>query len=312
MSENVVWRIALISKVRVLPFAASIIVSTGLLTACGGPDPVDAKRFAESDTLVQIMNGNLSSSVALRKIAEIDHARLAQEVGSPMPPARVLIFSDTAMEAQLIKLNPLTALDLPMRLLAFESPADQSAKVIYNSFDYLVSRYELKPEETVDLRRAYESNIAALTKGVPKDALTSFVRDQMQPDGIITLQSTVGFEETLKRVNAAIDSQDDTVRFGVVDFQTGAKQLNIDIPPSHMILFGAPGPGGKAMSGAPTLGLDGFCQKFLVWQDDEGQTYLSFNDLLALAERQEASKSVALRVINFRLNKTFSDALAAD
>ena len=53
-------------------------------------------------------------------------------------------------------------------------------------------------------------------------------------------------------------------------------------------------------------------QKFLLLQDEEGQTYLSFNDLMALVEGQDASKSVALRVMNFRLNKTFGDALAAD
>jgi len=294
------------------PFLACIFVMAVLLTACGDADPVDARRYAGTDALVQLMSDNLAAASGLRKIADIDHARMAQDVGSPMPPARVLIISDTALEAQLIKSSPLVALDLPLRLLAFESPAEQSARVTYNSFDYLVSRYQLSPEQTGDLRQVYESNIAELTKGLPKEAIATFANDQMQPDGIVTIQSPFGFEETRQRVNAAIDSQDDTVHFGVVDFQADAKEQGIDIPPSYMILFGAPGPGGKAMADAPTLGLDGFCQKFLLWQDEEGQTYLSFNDLMALVERQDAGKSVALRVINFRLNKTFGDALAAD
>ena len=76
-----------------------------------------------------------------------------------------------------------------------------------------------------------------------------------------------------------------------------------------MILFGAPAPGASAMSDAPTLGLDAFCQKFLVWQNPGGQVYLSFNDLLALAERQDVSKSIALRLIDFRLGRTFREAL---
>ena len=154
--------------------------------------------------------------------------------------------------------------------------------------------------------------MAAVTQGLPKQVITSFTRDEMQPDGIVTIKSPYGFEETLKRVNSAIDAQNDTMHFGTVDFQANAREQGIDIPSSYMILFGGPGPGGKAMHSAPTLGLDGFCQKFLVWQDGDGRTYLSFNDLVALAERQEASKTLALRVINFRLNKTFSDALAED
>jgi len=66
------------------------------------------------------------------------------------------------------------------------------------------------------------------------------------------------------------------------------------------------------MAEAPTLGLDAFCQKFLIWEDASGQIKLSFNDLLALAERQDVDKAMALRVINYRLNKTFGDALAQD
>jgi len=63
------------------------------------------------------------------------------------------------------------------------------------------------------------------------------------------------------------------------------------------------------MNKSPTLGLDAFCQKFLVWQDDEGGVHLSFNDLLALADRQGVSKSIPLRVINYRLNNVFGEAL---
>jgi uncharacterized protein (DUF302 family) len=63
------------------------------------------------------------------------------------------------------------------------------------------------------------------------------------------------------------------------------------------------------MADAPTLGLDAFCQKLLVWEDESGAVQVSFNDLLAIAERQDVPKAVALRVINRRLGSTFSGAL---
>ena len=65
------------------------------------------------------------------------------------------------------------------------------------------------------------------------------------------------------------------------------------------------------MAKSATLGLDGFCQKFLIWQDENGATHLSFNDLIALARRQGVSVPPVLRVINFRLNSVFEEALEA-
>ncbi len=97
--------------------------------------------------------------------------------------------------------------------------------------------------------------------------------------------------------------------FEVIDFQAQVRDFGVEIPPTKLILFGAPGPGGKAMRNAPTLGLDAFCQKFLIWQDDQQVVHLSFNDLLRVAERQDVNKSLPLRVIHFRINRTFSAAL---
>ena len=229
-----------------------------------------------------------------------------------MPPARVLITSNPAMETALIQNNQMVALDLPVRVLAYELADGKSSGIIYNNFDYLASRYQLDPEQTLGQRIAYDRTLATILKGVPANAVQAFADDHMQPDGIITVRSPFGLEKTIERANAAIDAQDDTVRFGVVDFQANARVLDIDLPPTYMILFGAPGPGGKAMAKAATLGLDGFCQKFLIWQNKEGVTYLSFNDLLALAERQHVSRALALRVINYRLTKVFNDALSID
>jgi uncharacterized protein (DUF302 family) len=197
-------------------------------------------------------------------------------------------------------------------VLAFEDGRDSSSKIIYNTFDYLVSRYQLDPASTETLRERYTANLRVASNGIATTAVSTFPDDTMSPDGIITISSPYGFEETVERVNAAIDSQGDTMHFGTVDFQANARELGVDIPPSYLILFGGPGPGGKAMVKAPTLGLDGFCQKFLIWEDASGQIKLSFNDLLALAERQGVKKAIALRVIDYRLKKTFGDALAGN
>ncbi|WP_170287220.1 DUF302 domain-containing protein [Halioglobus maricola] len=270
-----------------------------------------AERYQQSDGFVTKAIANIESNPDLQLVVDIDHSRLGHGAGSPMPPSRVLIFSDARLESELIQHNPLVALDLPLRVLAFESSSSQKSNVIYNAFDYVASRHRLTGDNIPELAERYGEAMSAAVVGLPQDALAVFANDNMQAEGIVTIESPYGFNETLSRVKTAIESQDDTVYFGEVDFQANAASVGVDLMPSHMILFGGPGPGGKAMAKSPTLGLDAFCQKFLIWQDQAGVVRLSFNDLLALARRQQVSIAPALRVINFRLNKVFEEALLA-
>lgn len=291
---------------------AGIFSLASVLYGCGSPEHLDPQRYIATDSILQQAKNNLANSDTLKEIADIDHSRLGGDAGSPMSPARVLIFSAPKINTELVSMNPLVALDLPFRLLAYEKDQERIARFVYSSFDYLSSRYQLDPEATSRLKASYQKGIAIATEGLPSDAFTPFASDEMQATGIISIKSPYDFQETFMRVNEAINAQSDTLHFGLIDFQADARDLGIDIPPSRLILFGAPGPGGKAMADAPTLGLDGFCQKFLVWQDAAGDSYLSFNSLLALAERQGVKQSIALRIIEFRLQKTFKDALAED
>lgn len=278
-----------------------------LVTACGSDQPVAPERYFGSDKLFQQLKSNVAANPDWHEVVEIDHSRLGQEAGSVMPPSHVLIFSVPGLEASLIQQNPLVALDLPLRVLAYEETPGGVSKLIYNDYAYIQSRYDL-PEQS-ELGVAYEQSMAAALQGIPNDQIGSFQQSAIEDGSIITINSQLGFEETLQRVMDAIASQDDTVDFGIVDFQQQGEQQGVDLLPNTLILFGAPAPGAKAMNEAPTLGLDAFCQKFLVWQDSNGDVKLSFNNLLAIAERQGVAKSIPLRVINYRLNKVFSEAL---
>jgi len=294
--------------IRPVLFLASVLA----LVACGQQAPFPESRFEATDALIETMATAIAESDRLSLIADIDHARLGAEVDSVMTPARVLIFSDPELESEVIALNPLAALDFPLRALAFENPESGESRVVFNRFEYLASRYGLTSPEAVALGANYDATLSSVLSGVDETRIAHFESDSMQPDGIITIESPYDFKETVDRVKAAIDSQDDTMYFGEVDFQANAAGLGIDLRDSYMILFGAPGPGGKVMSSAPTLGLDGFCQKFLIWTGEDGVVRLSFNDLIALAERQGAPVAVPLRVVNFRLNSVFEEALAAE
>ena len=293
-------------NIRTVGWSAVPLFSLALF-GCGGPDPITADRYEKSDYLYTVLENNVAASEELEKIVAIDHSRLGAEVGSVMPPAKVLIFSNPKLESQLVSINPVTALDLPLRVLAYESVAGHSNRVAYNSFEYIRSRYGL--DELHGLEALFDATMVEVLQGIEREQISVFEDDTMQPNGIVTIDSPFSFETTVQRLVAAIDAQDDTVWFGKVDFEARAKALGTEVGPALLLLFGGPAPGAKAMAEAPTLGLDAFCQKLLVWRDETGVVRVSFNDLLAIAERQGVPKTVALRVINYRLKSTFGGAL---
>lgn len=269
--------------------------------------PVSEDRYIEPDRLFKALEGNVRDNQEFEVIVEIDHSRLAAKAGSPMPPSHVLIWSDPKLEASILRQNPLAGLDLPLRALVFENQDTGKAEVIANSYDFVAHRHSLANDG--DSATRYKAAIAKAMNGIPESAIGRFPSDSMTDAGIVTLESPFGFAATEKRVKDAINAQSDTVNFGEVDFTARSRTHGVELPPMRLLLFGGPGPGGKAMSSAPTLGLDAFCQKLLIWQDDSGTVHVSFNDLLALAERQQVPAGMPLRVINRRVKQTFTAAL---
>ena len=282
-----------------------LIALPWLLAACASPEPVSRDRYEKVDALFDMVRGNVVADDELHEVVEIDHSRLAARGGEVMPPARVLIFSNPVMESRLLDHDPLIGIDLPLRVLAYEDPRSKQPALVYNRFAYIASRYRLDEA----LGAGYEESMRAALGGVRPERIEHFANDVMPEDGILTYDSSYGFDETLERVRSAIESQDGTTTFGLVDFSERAHAAGLLLRPMTLVLFGAPVPGAKAMSAAPTLGLDAFCQKLLVWEDADGKVRVSFNDLLSLAERQGVGPSVPLRVINRRLNAVFRDAV---
>ncbi len=105
-----------VRRMRGLAIGVLLAASVG----CSAPDPVAPERYAEPDRLFSILESNVSRSPSLEQIASIDHSRLGAEAGSAMGPARVLIFSSPGLEARLLQVDPRVALDLPLRVLAYE------------------------------------------------------------------------------------------------------------------------------------------------------------------------------------------------
>jgi uncharacterized protein (DUF302 family) len=126
----------------------------------------------------------------------------------------------------------------------------------------------------------------------------------MAADGLITLRSNFGPEETMNRFQAEVHARSMTV-FANIDHAAGAAAVGLSLRPTELLIFGSAKGGTPLMQSVQTIGID-LPLKALVWQDEAGNTFLSYNDPAFLTHRHglgEEAKSVveslsgALKVI---------------
>src|SRR6266705_6507472 len=101
--------------------------------------------FSVKETLERLQKAIHSRNLTL--FAHIDHSGEARRVGLTMQEAHVLIFGNPKGGTPLMIASPLLALDLPLKVLVWQS-ADGQVWVSTNSVDYLRDRYAL-PQELV-------------------------------------------------------------------------------------------------------------------------------------------------------------------
>lgn len=109
--------------------------------------------------------------------------------------------------------------------------------------------------------------------------LTSLAQNGLAADsGLVTMPSRYSVKETIQRFEAAIRAKSDQrwMVFTELDHAAAAKKNGLKLLPRTVIVFGNPRLGTPAMQKAPTLAID-VPPKALVWQDQQGKVWLTFN-----------------------------------
>jgi uncharacterized protein (DUF302 family) len=87
----------------------------------------------------------------------------------------------------------------------------------------------------------------------------------------------------MDRLAAAVADRGITI-FARIDHAAAASTVGMALRPMEVLIFGNPRAGTPLMQIAPTLGID-LPLKALVWRDDEGKTWLAYNDPAWLVRR---------------------------
>ena len=118
----------------------------------------------------------------------------------------------------------------------------------------------------------------------------------MAAEGLVNIASKSGFQETLARLKEEIASRS-LALFAVIDHAKGAEEAGLALRPTTVLIFGNAKGGTPLMQANQTIGID-LPLRALVWEDGKGQTWISYNDPVWLAQRHalpaEAEKVVGM------------------
>ena len=108
----------------------------------------------------------------------------------------------------------------------------------------------------------------------------------MDIDGLTCWVSSHDADETMRRLREAVDLQGMSV-FGHIDHGEAAAAAGLALQPLEVLIFGNALAGTKLMQTAPTIGID-LPLRAIVWLDDEGTTWLGYNEPSWIAARHGA------------------------
>ena len=105
----------------------------------------------------------------------------------------------------------------------------------------------------------------------------------MAIEGLTTIASSLEPKQTMDRLEAEIKAKGLTV-FARIDHAAGAAQVGLTLRPTEVLVFGNARGGTPLMQSSQTAGID-LPLKCLVWQDEAGKTWLSYNEPGWIAHR---------------------------
>jgi uncharacterized protein (DUF302 family) len=107
-------------------------------------------------------------------------------------------------------------------------------------------------------------------------------------NGIISVSSSYDVKTTADRLVKSLTTKGMTV-FARIDHAAGAAKVGKTLRPTELVIFGNPKVGTPLMQCDQSSAID-LPQKALIWEDDGGQVWLSYNDPKYLAQRHDLSQ----------------------
>lgn len=119
-------------------------------------------------------------------------------------------------------------------------------------------------------------------------------------DGLVSVKSPYSSIQTMDRLEEIVTQKGLTV-FARIDHAKGAQSVGRFLRPTKLLIFGNPQGGTPFMECVQTVAID-LPLKALVWEDQQGQVWLSYNDPEYLAGRHAAGSCPVVDNLSKALN----------
>jgi uncharacterized protein (DUF302 family) len=108
-------------------------------------------------------------------------------------------------------------------------------------------------------------------------------------DGLQRVRSRFPVPETLDRLRAAVVAAGMDI-FALIDHAAAAAAVGMQLRPTQLLIFGSPRGGTPLMQDRQESGID-LPLKALVWEDQDGSVWVTYNDPHWLASRHGLGES---------------------
>jgi len=291
-----------------------LLAICGLVFACNDDDANNSSNNNEVVGLSTAMSNNdfletdrniqdaLNAAGPVSIIAQISHTGNAIANGLALRNTKVLLFGNPMLGTPLMQENQLAGLDLPQKMLIHEN-AEGNVFVSYNNAEYLKNRHDLQNTTELDNISTALSTFASTAAGaqVTMVGAGSITANQ----GIVVKQSSNNFGETYTRLMNALNANPNITVVTELDHSANAEMVNLDLRPTRLVVFGNPALGTPIMQSSQTTGID-LPQKMLVYEDENGDVFVAYNNINYIAARHDAS-STTLEMVSTALDN-FSNA----
>src|SRR5712692_11906435 len=109
-------------------------------------------------------------------------------------------------------------------------------------------------------------------------------------NGIINTPSNRSVDETVEKLKRVLRDKGITL-FALVDHSGEAEKAGMKMPRTKLAIFGSPKAGTPVMLAAPSIAID-LPLKILIWEDDYGKVWVSYNSPEYLQERHDIPKEL--------------------
>jgi uncharacterized protein (DUF302 family) len=114
-------------------------------------------------------------------------------------------------------------------------------------------------------------------------SLLFFVTPASADNGLVDVKSSHGVKDTTDRLEAGLKEKGMNL-FNRIDHAAGAAKVGEKLRPMELVIFGSPAVGTKLIQCGQTIGID-LPLKALIWEDEQGAIWLSYNDPKYLVTR---------------------------